>query len=180
MKDRAVASRYARALFEVAQEKGHEKAVAQGLASAVRVLKQEELLVRALNHPLMSLEQKKKVMLSSLPEKYSPLLERFLSRLIEAKRQDLLPAIFHDFDIFVQEAHGRLRAKVLSAIEINSPQKKQLENQLSSFTGKNVSADVSVDPDILGGVVVRIGDMVLDHSVRGQLRRLKERIGVRS
>lgn len=180
MKDTAVASRYALALFETARQRGHEEAVAQGLFSAVSVLRQSDKLGSVLQHPLLSCQDKKRLLLKALGEKYSPLFEDFIELLLERKRLNMLPWIAQQFDKKSREVRGEVKAKVVSAIPISDSQEKSLERILSEATEKKVTVDVSVDPNILGGLVIRIEDKVLDHSIMGQLRRMREHIFIDS
>lgn len=165
--DRILARRYARALFQSAGKEG--EALRQELAEAVKALRGR---LDAFRHPLAGPERKRSLLRAALGGRASALTTKFLELLIAKKRFDLLPAIAADFSRLLDERNGLVRAQVKSAAELAPREAQALQRQLAKFSGKEVALEVRVAPELLAGVVVRLGDWVLDASVQGKLRRL--------
>ena len=96
--------------------------------------------------------------------------------LIEKKRFGLLSVVAGNFDRLILQARQVVRARVRAARPLSEADRKRLRESLEAFTGAGVELDVAQDPELLGGVTVRLGDWVLDSSLRGQLQSLKEAI----
>jgi F-type H+-transporting ATPase subunit delta len=101
---------------------------------------------------------------------------RYLQSLVTHRRQMLIPEIAREYLDIVDEAEGRMHARVTVARETSDADVKAIASQLSRMFGKEVVPHVAVDPAILGGVVVNVGDTVLDGSVRKRLGTLKRRM----
>ena len=110
----------------------------------------------------------------SLP--LSRLVRNFLYVLVDRRRTELLGQIAEAFDGVLDERLGFVRANVTSAAPLNETQRRDIEQTLSRVTGKKVRCTFSVDPELIGGVVARIGSTVYDGSVRTQLQTLSERL----
>ena len=106
----------------------------------------------------------------------NPLVQTFARFLLTKRRFMLLPDIAKAFSQLVQEKLGRLAAKVTVAKELDQSEVSQLEKELSKSTGKQVSVTQSTQPEILGGVITRIGSVVIDGSLRIQLNRIRQTI----
>lgn len=100
----------------------------------------------------------------------------FLFVLVEHRRQGILKTIRDAYVRLVDERRDVVRADVVSAIELSNEQRSAIEQQLTANTGKQVRSEYKVDPQLLGGVVVRIGSQVYDGSVRGRLRSLSAQL----
>ena len=171
--DRLLALRYAKALFAAAEKAGRTDKVRQDLASAVRGLRDR---MRALQHPLVPVESKKKAVRQALPS-LDPVAAGFLDLLVEKKRGGLLAVVAAAFEKVLDQQRGTVRAQVRSALPLADPEKERLSRVLERFSGKKVQLEVRQDPGLIGGVVVRLGDWVLDASLAGRLGRLRENLG---
>jgi F-type H+-transporting ATPase subunit delta len=171
--DRVLAWRYGRALFEAAAGKKEDGKILGELQSAQAATRQ---LLPVLRNPRVSTVEKKKKIGASLEGKASPLVSRFLDLLIEKKRFELLPMVVVDLGKLVAEKNNTVKAVVRAAKPLSSETQQRLKDKLKNFSGKNVELEIKEDPEIIGGVIVRLGDWVLDSSLRGQLRKLKETI----
>ena len=171
--ERILAGRYARALFACAAARKEETAVAADLAACSGVLSGALPLLR---DPRVPAAQKKGLVRDSLDGSASSLTADFLEFLIEKKRFGLLPTVAGDFDRLILQARRVVRARVRSARPLSEADRKRLRQSLEAFAGTGVELDVAQDPELLGGVSVRLGDWVLDSSLRGQLQSLKEAI----
>lgn len=175
MKDVSAASRYAKALFGAAKKPKQTETVREELDRVLKVLRTDEKLWKIWNHPLVSLKDKR----AGLEKAFHGLSQTtadFLVLLIKKNRLALLPQVVFAFAGLDDEARGILRAKVESAFPLSEALKKKLESGLSRWSGKTVTLDVSENARLLGGVVVKVGDKVLDGSVLNSLHKLKEQL----
>lgn len=172
--DRTLAARYARALFACACERHEEAAVAADLARCAVVLAKARPFLR---DPRVTAAQKKGLVRDSLRGRAAPLTADFVELLIEKKRFDLLPLVAQDCDGFLARKRNVSRARVRAARPLSEADRLRLRERLEKFAGCGVELEVAQAPELLGGVTVRLGDWVLDGSLSGQLRSLKEAIG---
>ncbi|HEX4048300.1 MAG TPA: ATP synthase F1 subunit delta [Elusimicrobiota bacterium] len=171
--DHVLAGRYAEALFQAAADKREEQAVQAELASALSLLLPQDALLR---HPRAAVADKKKLVRAVLEGKVGAISVRFVELLLEKERYELLPAIATVYGRLAAEKRGVAHAVVRSARALSPEARKTLTARLKAFAGKDIELDVKEDPELIGGVSVKIGDWVLDSSLRGQLRRLRESI----
>ncbi len=169
--DRVLAGRYAAALFQAASAKGEEQKVQADLGSANKLLLDA---MAALRHPRVPPASKKKIVHDSLAGKVGPTTLRFLDLLVDKKRFDLMIMVSAIYAKLAAEKRGAAKAHVRTAVALSPEASAQLVAKLKKFTGKEIELDVKEDPELIGGITVKIGDWVLDSSLRGQLRRLKE------
>jgi len=169
--DRVLAGRYASALFQAAAAKGEDQKVASDLGAA------RDLLLDStgpLRHPRVSVADKKKLLHVKLDGKVGATLLRFLELLIEKKRYELLAMIAAVYGRLAADKRGVATAHVRTAAPLSDDAQKTLAARLKIFAGKDIELEIKEDPELIGGVSVKIGDWVLDSSLRGQLRRLRE------
>lgn len=169
--DRVLARRYAAALFLSASEKGQAASVRQELSDAYRAVVGQ---LEALKSPRTGVAAKKELVRKSLGAAVPARISHFFDLLIDKKRVGLLPHIVSDLGRIHDEHHGRVRAQVRAAAELSPAEADTLTQRLKRFSGKDVQLEVKVDPDLLGGLVVRMGDTVLDGSLQGKLKRLSQ------
>lgn len=169
--DRVLAWRYGKALFEAAVAKNEESKVQQDFQQAWPVIRD---MLPTLKNPRVATSEKKKKLESALGNKVSATTARFLGLLIEKKRFELLPMVVADLGKLVNEKHNVAKAHVRTAQPLSEDQQKKLKDKLKGFAGKNIELEIKEDPELIGGVVVRLGDWVLDSSLRGQLKKMKE------
>jgi F-type H+-transporting ATPase subunit delta len=176
----AVANRYAQALVDVMMAPGSplkpEDAVAQ--LRAVDAIFQGSLELRnAMLTPAIPNSRKRAVMADLLARiGGSVLIRNFTYVLIDHRRIAIIGEIREAFELHLDERLGFVRAEVSSAAPLNAPQSAGLESELSKLTGKRMRLRFEVDPELLGGVVARIGSTVYDGSVRGELRELGKKL----
>ncbi|MDD5301878.1 MAG: ATP synthase F1 subunit delta [Elusimicrobia bacterium] len=169
--DRVLAGRYAAALFQAASAKGEEQKVQADLGSAHKLLLDA---MTALRHPRVPPASKKKIVHDSLAGKVGPTTLRFLDLLVDKKRFDLMVMVSAVYAKLAAEKRGAAKAHVRTAAPLSPEAQQQLVAKLKKFTGKEIELDVKEDSELIGGITVKIGDWVLDSSLRGQLRRLRE------
>jgi F-type H+-transporting ATPase subunit delta len=178
VKQLILAKRYAKAIFSLGKEQGKVEAYADTLNGIADLFKDQALeLEDALTNPLYPLEARQKVM-----EKVSEaaaadtIMTSFLNLLIEKKRVDVLPEIASAVQEMLDSEENISHGSVTSAIEIDSSLLEKIQATLEKITGNKVILETQVDPSIIGGIVAKVGDLVLDGSIRTQLNGLKESI----
>jgi F-type H+-transporting ATPase subunit delta len=169
--DRVLAGRYAAALFQAAAGKHEEQKVQTDLGAASKHLIGQAGLLR---HPRVSAADKKKLLHAELDGKVGPIALRFMELLVDKKRWELFPMVASVYGRLAADKRGAAKAVVRTAQPLSPEALKKLTVHLKNFSGKDIELDVKEDPELIGGVTVKIGDWVLDSSLRGQLRRMKE------
>jgi F-type H+-transporting ATPase subunit delta len=169
--DRVLGARYGKALFQAAASKGEEARVQADLAGAERAISG---ILPALRHPRVSSAQKKGKLEEALGGQVAPTTLKFLGLLIDKKRFDLLPVVVSELDRLIAEKNNTATAKVRTARPLSAADQQKLAQRLKTFAGKDIKLDIKEDPELIGGLVVRLGDWVLDSSLRGALRQMKE------
>ncbi|MBI3292088.1 MAG: ATP synthase F1 subunit delta [Elusimicrobia bacterium] len=175
MHDFGLAARYARALLGAAQATGQLDDVWGDLETLGRRFRQEGRLWRILQHPLLSLGQKQVILRSLGDQPLHPLVEKLVLLLIRKKRVTLFPVIVGQVEEGGKTVEGKIRARVKTATPLRSHMQRQLETVLAQIFHCSVLIETTLDPELLAGVVVRVGDQVMDYSLRGQLTRLQRR-----
>jgi F-type H+-transporting ATPase subunit delta len=169
--DRVLAGRYAAALFQAAAAKGEEQKVQADLSSAHKLLLDA---MGALRHPRVSPATKKKLLHDALGDKVGATTLSFLNLLVDKKRFELMVMVAANYAKMAADKRGSAKAHVRAAVALSPDAQRDLAAKLKQFIGKDIELDVKEDPELIGGITVKIGDWVLDSSLRGQLRRLKE------
>lgn len=173
----AVARRYAKALHALAREQGPPEAVGRELEQFGRLVSAETQLRHALHWPWIRAAAKRAVV-DEVADRLglSPLARHFLGLLVSRRRLDLLPEILAAYRALVDEAAGRLRARVLSAMPLSDAQRAALRERLGRRLGRTVLLETEVAPALLAGFVVEVGSRLWDASLLGQLRQVRERM----
>lgn len=176
MKDTRVAKRYSAALFEVAKKDGILDAVGQDLSLIERLLQQHDLLRAVLNQPLVTEERKSKMIADVFSDNVTATSLSFLKLLVRKRRADLVQETIDEFRVLLADHLNIVDANARTAVAMTSKQTDALTKSLEKLTGKKVNLSVEVDESMIGGVIVRIGDNVIDGSVRGRLHRLETQL----
>jgi F-type H+-transporting ATPase subunit delta len=177
MSVQTVARRYATALADVVLERGEAGEVQEELAIWERLFQSNENLREVLRNPTVALDQKRAV-LNQLIErtKPRPTTVNFLKVLLQNHRLTELAEINSKFAELLDERAGMIAATVTTARAVPDDAQKNLHERLLSLTGKKVRIDFETDPELIGGLVARIGSTVYDGSVRNQLQEIKEQM----
>ena len=173
----SVARRYARALFGIGVDAGKFEALGDELSELASLWNQSAELRQALENPVFRPEEKRAV-LREHPARVAPTpeVQRFVLLLLDRRRIVLLPAIARAYRELADAQLGRVRADVTSAEPLAPATLDRVRRSLEQRTGKKVIIELAVDPELIGGVVARVGDLVLDGSVRTQLADLRARL----
>jgi F-type H+-transporting ATPase subunit delta len=174
-----VARRYAKALFAVGKKQSESELDAYGkqLTELAGALAGAPEALRFFKNPVFSVEEKKAV-LKQIAGKLgiTGSVMNFANLLADKNRLVSIPDIAADFKAMLDEQHGIISGKLVTAVAISDSRKVELKERLEKQTGKKLVLDFATDAEILGGVVLQIGDSVLDASLRAQLNILKETI----
>jgi F-type H+-transporting ATPase subunit delta len=174
-----IARRYAKALFSLGLGQGGDAVSAYGkdLEELAAVLENVPELMRVFANPIFVASEKKAVLDGVLAKlSVSPMVKNFLGLLAEKERLSYLPEIAVYFRTLLDEAQGVVRGRLVTALNLAEARRDQIKSKLEAQTGKKLVLDFAVDPEILGGVMLKVGDKVLDASLRAQLQILKEQI----
>jgi len=174
MRDRKVAMRYAQALFEVALARGQVDPLEESLRGLIEVVDRHPELARFLQNPQVPLAQKKELLHKVLGDRVEPVVLQFLELLLEKSRIVHLRDIQAVFGDLVEAHKGLQRARVVTAVPLPAELETLLVDKLAALTGRRISLDKRVDPSVLGGVCVTMGDQILDGTLRTGLQRLRE------
>lgn len=176
MRPSSTAVRYAEAAFDVAQQDGDLGGWLSDLRAATYALQDPETSA-FFKDPSVAMERK----MEALERGFStvrPHVLNLLRVLVSRHRLHLLPAILEEFQELERRARGILEADITVARELDENERARIGVQLDELTGRRVEVRTHVDPSILGGVVVRIGDRLIDASVAGRLQRLRQEMAV--
>jgi F-type H+-transporting ATPase subunit delta len=167
---------YANALLEVSRAEGHLAEVQDELFRFARTFEGSDELRSALTDPVLPRERRIAVVEDLLGGKALQTSAALASFIVAAGRAHELPAIIDRFVELAAAEQRRAVAEVRSAIELTPEQTERLRQALNRATGKDVEVKVVVDPAVLGGIVAKVGDVVIDGSVRHRLEQLREQI----
>jgi F-type H+-transporting ATPase subunit delta len=174
MRDATIARNYAQALLALAT-KGKQVAEYAGLISGMAdAVREQPVLRRFLEAPQVSEGAKREVLRKALTGQAPPMFVRYVEKLVMNRRQLLIPHIAIEYADLVDQQEGRLHANVTVARPTQAGDAEQISKRLTAALGKEVVAHLTVNPAILGGVIVRIGDSVMDGSVRRRLGVLRQ------
>ena len=170
-----IATVYARSLFEVAAEQDKLDLVREQVGEFADAVSENRELQIFLFSPYFSTEEKADGLDRALTD-VDPVVENFLKLLIEKHRMPVIFRIRAEYDQLWEEENKLLPVEITSAIELPDETVKQLGDQISEQTGRTVELSSNVNPEILGGIVVQVGNSVLDASIRTRLERLRRQV----
>jgi F-type H+-transporting ATPase subunit delta len=169
---RGVAKRYAQAVFDIANENGtHQMWLADltRLAAAAS----DPVTGEFFTGPTVSAARKREAIEQLLPGPDKQLARNLANMLIERRRFDILPEMVQVFNDLLLDAQGIAIADVTTAIELTPAEQEQVRRRLAQIVGKQIELRLRVDPALIGGIVARIGDQLIDGSVLTQLRSMR-------
>jgi F-type H+-transporting ATPase subunit delta len=172
----SVARRYASALFAVATKRGEIEVVAANLGEVVEGIQSSRQLAGVLHHPLLSRDKKRAILHGVFGGSVHADVENFLFLVIEKDRAAILPQILEEFNRLFDEYRGQADGEVISAVPLSAAQIASLQSALQKKFGVQVRLQTRVDENLLGGLVVRVGDKQIDSSVASRLQTLNEQL----
>jgi F-type H+-transporting ATPase subunit delta len=169
----SLSGRYATALFELARDESKLDAVGQSLAALKQALAESDDLKALVTSPLIGRDTAGKAIAAVASSiGIDALTANFLGVLAKNRRLGSLGAIIRDFVMLAARHRGETTAQVVSAHPLDANQMATLQTRLKSMVGSEVAVDASVDPSILGGLIVRLGSRQIDGSIRTKLNAL--------
>ncbi len=176
MKIEPLAVTYSRALMELAQAAGRLRPVLEEIRSIGDLFRRDREFRIFIESPGIEAADKRKVLDAVFRGKADDLVVDFLELVVEKKRQFLLPEIFAECEVLYDAAVGRVRAEATSALPLDEAMRKDLVAALEAKLHKTVVLEEKVRPDILGGLIIRVGDEVADGSIRSALASIAARL----
>lgn len=172
----AVAERYAGALFDIAREKGLMDKIEEELRGILEALESSADFRRVFYHPQVPAAVKKEIVKALFGDKVETYTLNFVNVLLDARREVFFKDIVAYYIRLANQVRNVVEVKVTSAVEVPPAYREELLAALAKVTGKEVRVTYETKPDILGGLVIRIGNRVIDSSVARQLERLRDQI----
>ena len=171
----SLAGRYASALFSLARDERQIDAVSRSLELLAQALVDSREFTELLSSPLIDREQAGKAM-GAIAQQLSldPITTNFLGVLARNGRKNQLQSVIRSFRRLAAEHRGETTAEVVTANPLNDDQLAALKQQLRARAGRDVAIETSIDPEILGGIVIKMGSQMIDASIRTKLNRLAE------
>lgn len=171
-----VAKRYAKALFEVANERKMLDQVEQDLNLIVRIMKDTEGFLTFFRHPKISTDVKKELVTSVFQKQISTISQNFLFQLIDNQRIEYAEEILFQYVILANEARKVVDIEAVTAVELEESDKNSIIQMFSKKMNKTVRLTNVIDPSILGGMIVKMGDRLYDGSLSSQLNMMKKNL----
>jgi ATP synthase F1 delta subunit len=170
-----IAQVYSRSLFQVAREHDKLDEIREQLGEFTDVLAEERNMQRFFFSPQFSTEEKKEGLHKAI-EGADETLVNFLELLLEKHRMPAIFRIRRQFDELWREENKLLPVEVTSAVELDEETVRKIGDEIGERTGRKVELTSRIDPDILGGIVLRVGNSILDASIRNRLERLRKQV----
>lgn len=169
-----IAARYAGAFFELVAENNALEAAEQDLKTLKQAIGSNQDFANFLKSPVYSQEDQTKA-ISALAEKanFGQITSNFLTLIAKNRRLFALEGIIDAFQARLSAHRGEVNAEAVTAIELNQDQSRRLRSEIETIVGKAVNLETRVDPDLLGGMIVKIGSRMIDSSLKTKLNRLQ-------
>jgi F-type H+-transporting ATPase subunit delta len=173
-----LARRYAKAIFDIGSAQGGLDKMGADLRGLAAAMKESHELAQTLSSPAIRKSDRRKV-IDALLQRLGVVTttRNAIYLLLEGERLSTLPMISRELDRMIEAKAGRVSAEVTSAKALDPSQLSQITAALEKLSGKKVSVSTKQDPDLLGGVVAKVGDTVYDGSLRTQLRTIRDELG---
>jgi F-type H+-transporting ATPase subunit delta len=176
MRQLEAASRYGRSIFELAEEKGVSDVLVHELALVRDAMAKRPELLNLLQSPLVSRDEKRSLISGIFGSKSDSLAQDFLILLVEKRRIDLFPAIVDELTAMMNQKRGIEEVSVLTARALHPSIVQLLERALEKMTRKKIVLQLKTDPGILSGAQIRIGNRLIDGTIRTKLNILESHL----
>ena len=170
-----IADVYGRSLFEAAQDADHLDVIRDQLGQFADALDADHELQVFFFSPYFSTPEKKDGLKKAVSGT-DAIFDNFLELLIEKHRMPAIHRIRREYDALWQEENKLLPVQVTSAVELDPATVTQIGDRIAEQTGRKVDLSATVDPDVLGGLIVRVGNSILDASIRNRLEQLRKQV----
>jgi ATP synthase F1 delta subunit len=170
-----IAKVYARSLFEVARDQGKLDDVREQLSELTDAFEEDRSLSTFFFSPYFSTEEKKEGLHKAI-DGAEPIFLNFLELLLEKHRMPVIYRIRSDYEALWRDENKLLSVQVTSAIELDDEIVKNLGDRIAEQTDRKIDLTTKVEPDILGGIVLQVGNSILDASIRNRLEQLRRQV----
>ena len=171
-----VARPYARAVYQQATDTSTVDAWSEALALMASVASDAQMIA-LLDNPQMGSQQKAELMLKVVSDKLNTQQQNLVKLMAENGRLKALPEVAAQFEVYRSEAEGKVDAEVTSAFPLSSEQEESITNTLKAKLGREVTITTTIDESLIGGVVIKAGDTIIDGSMKSQLESLALTLG---
>ena len=172
----AVAVRYAQAIFDLAKRSGQLDEQLAELVKVKLILDEHPQLTRALQSPTIPSSVKKSILKRVMEQRVSPSTLHFLYVLVDKGREAYVSLVVECYKELLRQERGQVAVMVQSAAPLDAAFQREVEAQLLAYTGKKVEITFEVDPELIGGLLLRVGDRIIDGTVRHQMIQIHERL----
>lgn len=173
-----VAEPYAQALMSLAQSQNLVESFGENFRSLESLMEESSEFKEFVANPVIKGEDKKAVLKRVMGEEANPYLVNFMMLLVDKRRIVFIEQIVEEYLNLLRELNQVALAEVISARELNEGQRNAVVDRVKGITNaRDVELKTSIDPDLIGGVIIKVGSRVIDASLRGQLRRLSVSLG---
>jgi F-type H+-transporting ATPase subunit delta len=172
MADETLARRYAQAVFDLATQSGKVAEVGRDLRTVWDAMKTDQSTVRFFYAPIIDRKEKQKILLDAFSRKIEELSLHTLLLLVRKHRERLLPELVRQYGMLEREGRGEKPLIVASARKLPKHELESLVQRLEKMYGKRFEVEERIDPNLLGGVRIRMGDVAIDGTVAGRLGEL--------
>lgn len=176
MVELVVAQRYGTALFQLALEENQIDKMEQDIVLLKDTFANEKDLMGLISNPQIPISERKKIIEEVFSGNVSKDLLGLIDLTIQKKREDILPQIFEDFLSRVNEYKGILIVSVTVFNPLTNEQEKALINKLEKATKKTIQLEQKIDKSLIGGMVIRIGDRILNNSIKGMIENMSKNL----
>jgi len=173
MAESTVAFRYAKSLIDLAQEKNLTEEVYKDMQFFKQVVRENRELMLALKSPILRHEKKLSILKNVFESRVNPVSYSIFSIITKKHREGIMDSIAEEFVRLYNDLKGIQKAQVTTTTPLTDELRKQFEAMVTKATGKTVQLEEKVDPKLIGGYVLRIGDRQVDASIRSQLNALR-------
>ncbi|WP_130805734.1 F0F1 ATP synthase subunit delta [Senegalia massiliensis] len=171
-----VSKRYAEALFEVALEQENLEKFKEEIIGVSDIFESEKELKIVFEHPKLSTDEKKDILDNLFKDRISEEVLNFLYIIVDKGREKYISDIKDEYIVLFNKEYGIVEGKAITAIEMTQEKLERLEKELSKKLNKTIKLENKVDSTVLGGVLVKIGDKVIDSSVKGTIDEMSRQL----
>lgn len=172
-----IAEPYAQALLSLARDNNLLDQISEDVSSLLTLLSESEDFRQCMTNPIFKAEDKKAIIRQGIGNQLHPFTQNFLFILIDRGRIAFLEPICKQFRALVRQLNQTVLAEVTSAVPLSEEQQESIRQKVMAMTqARQVELDIRIDPDLLGGVLIKVGSQIIDASLRGQLRRIGTRL----
>lgn len=176
MKKNEIARQYSKALYEIGLENDNLVNLLEEFKELWELINKNENLKEALFHQRVLVDEKERVFKRIFSDKLSEDMYKFMMLLIQKRRIYFLENIFKEFRKLIYKHENVITVKVTTAVEMSDTLRDKLKNKLNQFVDKKIEMKEVCDPDIIGGMIIKIGDYLIDGSIKNKLESLEEQI----